>query len=150
MEFELPADFKEFLESLNRNNVRYLLAGGYAVGLHGFPRATNDMDVVVASDQENAGRTVHALNEFFGSTDLSAETLTREKSLLVMGVEPLAIDILNYLEGLDFEEAYARRDIVKIEDIEVSLMALDDLITNKRSVARPKDMIDVDELERRR
>jgi hypothetical protein len=150
MEFELPADFKEFLDSLNRNNVRYLLTGGYAVGLHGYPRATNDIDVVVASDQENATRTINALNEFFGSTKLTAETFTRERSLLVMGVEPLAIDLLNYLEGLEFDEAYARRDIVKIEDIDVNLIAFEDLVVNKRAVARPKDLIDADELERRR
>lgn len=150
MEFELPADFKEFLESLNRNKVRYLLTGGYAVGLHGYPRATNDIDVVVGSDRENAARTITALNDFFGSTDLTEEALTRDRSLLVAGVEPLAIDILNYLEGLDFDEAYERRDIVKVEDIEVNLIAFEDLLTNKRAVARPKDLADLDELERQR
>lgn len=150
MEFELPADFKEFLESLNRNNVRYLLTGGYAVGLYGYPRATNDIDVVVGRDDENAARTITALNEFFGDTKLTTETITRERNLLVMGVEPLAIDMLNYLEGLDFDIAYERRVVVKIEDIEVNVIALEDLVTNKRAVARPKDLIDADELERRR
>jgi hypothetical protein len=148
MEFELPADFKEFLESLNRNDVRYLLIGGYAVGLHGYPRATNDIDVVVGSDEDNAARIINALDEFFGTTNLTPETFTRERSLLVMGVEPLAIDIINYLEGLDFDVAYGRRDVVRVEDIDVNLVAFEDLITNKRAVARPRDQDDIERLQK--
>ena len=146
MEFELPQDFKGFLESLNRHEVKYLLVGG----LHGYPRATNDMDVVVSDDPENAQRLVNALVNFgFGEAGLSESLFTKKHSLVVMGVEPLAIDILNYLEGCDFEDAYLRRQTVNVEDIQISLIAYDDLLSNKRSVARSKDLIDVDELQKR-
>src|SRR6476661_8119977 len=119
MEFELPQDFKGFLESLNRHEVKYLLVGGYAVGLHGYPRATNDMDVVVSDDPENAQRLVKALVNFgFGEAGLSESLFTKKHSLVVMGVEPLAIDILNYLEGCDFEDAHRRRQTVNVEDIQ--------------------------------
>ena len=149
MEFELPPDFKEFLESLNRHEVRYLLIGGYAVGLHGHPRATNDIDIVVSDDPENAERLVTALREFgFGETSLSADLFTSKDALVVMGVEPLAIDILNYLQGAMFEAAYQNREIVSVEDIKVSLISLKDLIANKRAVARHKDLEDVEKLEK--
>jgi hypothetical protein len=64
MDIELPLDFKEFLKLLNENKVRYLLIGGYAVGYHGYPRATNDMDVWIAVHPDNAGRMVNVLHEF--------------------------------------------------------------------------------------
>ena len=148
MEFELPPDFKEFLESLNQNEVRYLLIGGYAVGLHGYPRATNDIDVVVGRDLDNARRVVNALKDFFGSADITPETFTKDRTLVVMGLEPLAIDILNYLEGADFDQAYGRRRSIRVEDIDVSVIGLEDLLANKRAVARPKDLDDVERLEK--
>lgn len=149
MDFELPLDFKELLESLSANGVRYLLVGGYAVGFHGYGRSTNDIDIFVANDQINAERLVNALAEFgFGGNDLSPELFTSKDSLVVMGVEPLAVDILNYLTGVDFEAAYKNRKLVKCEDIEVSLIAFDDLIENKKKTGRYKDLSDVEYLKR--
>lgn len=149
MDFELPLDFKELLESLNANGVRYLLVGGYAVGFHGYGRSTNDIDIFVANDQINAERLVNALVEFgFGGNNLSPELFTSKDSLVVMGVEPLAVDILNYLTGVDFEAAYNNRKLVKCENIEVSLIAFDDLIQNKKKTGRYKDLADVEYLKR--
>ncbi len=149
MEFELPIDFKELLESLNANGVRYLLVGGYAVGFHGYGRTTNDIDIFVANDRENAERLVTALTQFgFGGNELSPDLFTRKDSLVVMGEEPLSVDILNYLTGVDFEKAYVRRKIVTAEDIEISLICLDDLVENKRATGRYKDLADIEYLER--
>ena len=64
METKLPEDFREFLKLLNANGVKYLLIGGYAVGFYGYPRATNDMDIFVSKDSDNAERLVKALKEF--------------------------------------------------------------------------------------
>lgn len=61
---QLPDDFREFLRLLNAHRVEYLLVGGYAVGLHGYPRATIDLDVWVEATQHNALRLVGALREF--------------------------------------------------------------------------------------
>ncbi len=149
MEFELPKDFKELLELLNRHRVRYLLIGGYAVGLHGYARATNDIDIVIADDSENAERVVDALTEFgFGGSELSPELFIRKGSLVVMGVEPVAIDILNYLTGGDFDQAYSRRRTVKAEDIEINLISYADLLANKKATGRLKDLADVEQLEK--
>ena len=149
MEFELPVDFRELLESLNQNGVRYLLIGGYAVGIHGYARSTNDIDFFVSGDEDNAKRLVRALTDFgFGSAGLSVELFTRKDSLVIMGVEPLAVDILNYLTGVDFESAYERRKTVICEGIEVSLISFEDLIANKISTGRHKDLSDVEYLKR--
>ncbi len=149
MEFELPPDFKELLESLNQNGVRYLLIGGYAVGIHGYARSTNDIDFFVSGDEDNAKKLVQALTDFgFGSDSLNVELFTRKDNLVIMGVEPLAVDILNYLTGVDFESAYERRKNVVCEGVKISLIGFDDLIANKISTGRHKDLSDVEYLKR--
>jgi predicted nucleotidyltransferase len=149
MEFELPQDFKELLESLNRHKVRYLVVGGYAVGFHGWSRTTNDIDIVVADDSDNAMQMVAALTEFgFGQAGLSVDLFTRPNSLVTLGVEPVAIDILNYLRGVDLNKAFENAKIVVVEDIEVKVVSYQDLIANKRAVDRLQDKIDVEKLEK--
>ena len=150
MELELPPDFKELLALLNRYQVKYLLLGGYAVGLYGYARSTNDLDIVIADDEENAHRIVAALVEFgFGSGDLSTKLFTQKNSRVVMGVEPMAIDVLNYLVGGNFDQAYSRRKIVIVEDIAISFIDYDDLIANKKAAGRLKDLADIEELQKR-
>src|SRR5258708_428097 len=110
MELELPRDFKELLMSLNSNGVKYLIIGGYAVIIHGYPRFTADLDIVVSNSSDNVSRCLAALKEFgVGRTNLGPELFSQPDSLVRMGVEPVKIEILNYLEGLDFDEAYERR-----------------------------------------
>jgi hypothetical protein len=144
MEFELPADFRELLESLNENGVEYLVVGGYAVGMHGYYRSTMDPDIFVADSYENANRIVKALTQFgFGDTTLTADLFTQKDSLVVIGVEPLAVDILNYLSGVQFKSAFERRTIHRCEDVDVNVIGLDDLIINKTAAGRLKDLADV-------
>jgi len=150
MELELPQDFKELLKLLNSNNVNYLLIGGYAVIIHGYPRFTADLDVVIGGDTENVSRCVAALHDFgFGETGIGPEMFSEPDSLVRMGVEPVRIEILNYLKGLDFNRAYERRLMSKVEDIEIAVISLQDLITNKTAVDRLKDRLDVEELKER-
>ena len=144
----LPKDFRELLELLIEKNVRYLLVGGYAVGNYGHSRSTNDIDFFVAPDRKNADRLVTALTEFGFGENLSAEAFTKKDSLVVMGVEPMAIEFLNYLSGVDFESAYERRVIADDDGLLISVIGLEDLLTNKRTVGRHKDLADVEYLER--
>jgi predicted nucleotidyltransferase len=147
MELELNSDFKDLLKSLNSNKVRYLLIGGYAVILHGHPRLTNDLDVVIRNDSENIDRCIDALREFgFGGSDLTPKLFAEPKSIVRLGVEPVKIEILNYLEAVDFDDAYERREVRSAEDIEIALISLGDLLANKKAVGRDKDMLDVKEL----
>jgi predicted nucleotidyltransferase len=147
MELELNSDFKDLLRSLNSNKVRYLLIGGYAVILHGHPRLTNDLDVVIRDDSENIDRCIDALREFgFGGPNLTPKLFAEPKSIVRLGVEPVKIEILNYLEAVDFDDAYERREVRSAEDIEIALISLNDLLANKKAVGRDKDMLDVKEL----
>src|SRR5207247_1034519 len=128
MELELPPDFKELFEFLNANKVEYLLLGGYAVIAYGYVRNTSDIDVVVSDGEENAKRLMKALADFgFGETELRADLFSQPDSVVRMGVEPIKIEILNYLKGVDFRDAYSRRRSVKVEDIDIDLIALPDL-----------------------
>ncbi|HLM00499.1 MAG TPA: nucleotidyltransferase [Pyrinomonadaceae bacterium] len=140
MGIELATDFKEFLKSLNANGVRYLLIGGYAVGFHGYPRATNDLDVFVAKDSDNARRLVTCLEEFgFAAVaELSEELFIQEKSLVRMGIEPIKIEIVNFISGVEFEEAYKDKIIGVIDEIEVDLISLHHLKINKKASGNTK------------
>lgn len=150
MELELPRDFKELFEFLNANKVEYMLLGGYAVIAYGYVRNTSDIDVVVSGGVENARRLMKALADFgFEETQLQPELFTEPDSVVRMGFEPMKIEILNYLKGVDFKDAYPRRKSVHVEDINVDIIALPDLLINKRAVGRPKDLVDADELEKR-
>ena len=151
MELELPPDFKEFFKSLNSNKVKYLLIGGYAVIIHGYSRNTADLDVVVLNDAENAVRCVKALREFgFATKELNEKLFaSEEKNLVKMGIAPVKIEILNYLEGADVREAYERRVRKRVEDIELDVISLQDLIANKNKVGRLQDLTDVQKLKER-
>jgi predicted nucleotidyltransferase len=147
MDLELPNDFKEFLKSLNANGVKYLLIGGYAVGYYGYPRATNDIDIFVAKDSENARRLVKSLSDFgFETERLSDEIFTSEKSLVRMGVEPMKIEITNFISGVAFEDAYRDKNTGVIDGVEISLISLHHLKINKKASGRYKDLNDLEHL----
>jgi predicted nucleotidyltransferase len=140
---ELPPDFKELLSLLNKHGVEYLLIGGYAVGYHGYPRATQDMDLWIAISPDNAKRLVTALPEFIGAADLNPERFLEEGAIMRMGVPPMRVDITNRISGVSFSECYARRVVDTIAGVQVSMISLDDLKNNKRSSGRPKDLADL-------
>jgi len=143
----LPNDFKEFLQSLNAERVEYLLIGGYAVGYYGYPRYTADIDFWIARRQDNAERVVKALKQFgFDMPENELALFMRERSVARMGVPPMRIEIANHIDGVQFDECYARRVVDKIDGVQVSLISLDDLKTNKRAVGRLKDLADLENL----
>jgi predicted nucleotidyltransferase len=148
MEFELPQDFKELFELLNANNVRYLMLGGYAVGAYGYPRATNDLDIFVSDDEANIENLIRCLAQFGFGERISNSVLSKPRSIIEMGVEPIKIQLMNFADGIDFEVAFARRNILEIEGIEVSVVSKEDLIRNKKAVGRYKDLADVERLEK--
>ena len=144
---QLPPDFKEFLKSLNSHQVEYLLIGGYAVGYHGYPRATADMDLWVAIHQENAERLVTVLKEFgFDVPELSIDLFLKENQIVRMGVPPMRIELLTTISGVSFEGCYSERIIDVIDGIEVSIINLKHLKLNKRASGRHKDLDDLEHL----
>lgn len=150
MDLELPQDFKELFRSLNARGVEYLLIGGYAVIIHGYVRNTSVIDIVVSNDAENAKRCVEALADFgFATPQLQTALFSDEKNVVRMGVEPIKIEILNYLNGVNFAEAYNRRITRTVEDIKIDVISLADLIANKQDVGRLQDLLDVEKLKER-
>jgi hypothetical protein len=144
----LNQDFKEFIQSLNDNAVRYLLVGGYAVALHGYPRYTKDLDVWVESTAENAARIIKALQQFgFGSLDLKESDFTTPDQVVQLGYPPNRIDILTSLTGVEFSDCYASRVTEEIDGISVSFIDLENLKKNKKAAGRHQDLADVENLE---
>ena len=85
----LNRDFKEFIQSLNDNQVRYLVVGGYAVAFHGHPRYTKDMDIWIEMGPENAARLIKALEQFgFGSLGLQTTDFLVPDQVVQLGQPP--------------------------------------------------------------
>jgi hypothetical protein len=143
----LPEDFKEFLKLLGAKKVEYLLIGGYAVGYHGYVRATADMDVWIAAKADNAARAISALREFgFDVPNLSEELLLNPGNILRMGVPPFRLEVLSSISGVGFDECYAERVVDTIDDVEVPIISLRHLKANKKASARLKDLADLEHL----
>ena len=147
MGLELPKDFKEFLSLLRIHGVEYLLIGAYAVGYHGYPRATKDLDIWIAATPENAKRVVTSLKEFgFSTPELTTELLLKPNNIVRMGEEPMRIEVLNWASGVNFEKCYGERIIDTLDGVEVSLIGLEHLKTNKKASGRLKDLADLEKL----
>jgi hypothetical protein len=143
----LPSDFKEFLKLLNAHQVEYLLIGGYAVGYHGYPRATADMDIWVAMNPSNSQRIVIVLKEFgFDLPELSAELFLKEWQIIRMGVPPIRIEIATTVSGVNFNECYAERVVDTLDGVEVNLISLKHLKLNKKACGRHRDLADLENL----
>ena len=143
----LARDFKEFLKSRNSNSVEYLLIGGYAVGIYGHVRATNDLDVWVGMTADNAVRIERALAEFgFAGTDLVPALFLAPNNIIRMGVPPIRIEILTSISGVDFEACYPERQTLQIEELAVPVISLNHLRQNKAASARAKDLADLESL----
>ena len=143
---QLPEDFKEFIQCLNSNNVKYLLIGGWAVGLHGHPRATKDIDFLVFIDNTNLENLKKAFYSF-EAPPVDIDYLREKGNVIRIGVSPILIDIINEADGIDFEDCYSRKEIIVVENIEIPLISRADLIINKKSTGRQADLADVEKLE---
>ena len=143
----LPDDFKEFLRLLNEAGVEYLLIGGYAVGYHGYPRTTADMDIWVANTSQNAAKVVSVFHQF-GMKDpaLTVNLFQQPNKVVRMGVAPMRIEVLTEIDGVTFAECYAARESVVIDDQPVNLISLPHLRKNKQASGRHKDLDDLEHL----
>jgi hypothetical protein len=143
----LPHDFKEFLQLLNSAEVEYLLIGGYAVGVHGYPRTTGDMDIWVAANATNAAKLTQVLLDFgFSASTVKPEMFVQANQVIRMGVPPVAIDIITSASGVEFTDCFRRRKSELIDGIEVPVIHCDDLKSNKKASGRPKDLNDLENL----
>jgi hypothetical protein len=144
----IPRDFREFLSLLNRHRVKYLVIGGYAVGYHGYPRYTGDIDIFVATSPENGKGLVKVFREFgFADDHLAPEFFCDYGQVIRLGREPMKLEIVNKIDGVTFAECYARRERARLEDLRVNFIAYEDLLKNKRASGRHKDLQDLEVLQ---
>jgi hypothetical protein len=144
----LNKDYKDMLHALAGEKAKFLLVGAYAMAVHGYPRATVDMDIWVMPSPENADAVVRAIERFGAPLhDLTKADLLKDDTVFQIGVAPRRIDIITGASGLRFEEVFARSLDVNIEGLPIRVLALDDLIRNKRAIGRTKDIADAEALE---
>ena len=140
--------FSELMRIFNAHGVKYLVVGGYAVMLYSEPRFTKDLDLWVGDDRDNASRVFRALAEFGAPlTGVDPADFAKPDLIYQLGVPPLRIDVLTSISGVDFEAAWVRRREAAYGDVTARFIALEDLLRNKRAVARASDLADCERLE---
>jgi len=145
----LEQDYKDLINIFIKKKVKFLLVGGYAVGLHGHPRVTKDLDLWVYANSENAPLVVEALAKFGAPMqDISVQDFESEGTIFQIGVEPVRIDVITKVAGLKFEEAIQNVKMMEIEELIVPTISLQDLIKNKKASGRHRDLDDVESLEK--
>ena len=140
-------DFKEFIESLNKNSVRYLIIGSFALSYYSEPRYTKDIDLLVDSTASNADRLMTAIREFgFSDIELKSGDFLEPDQVIQLGIAPLRIDLLTSLKGIPFADAWDRRTTGQYGDIPAFYISKQDLIDHKKLVGRKQDLADIEKL----
>jgi hypothetical protein len=146
----LPVDFREFIELLISEELRFVMIGGYAYNLYRNPRATGDIDFFLECSAENEQRLRRVLQRFeFGSVlPQPSDPLLSPGKILTLGHSPMRIDLHTEIDGVTFEEVYDTRNHVELNGLVIPVIAIDKLIKNKLAAGRPKDLADASELQK--
>jgi len=140
-----PQDFKEFIELLNAQKVKYLIIGGYAVGFHSRPKFTNDIDIWIENSLTNAKKVLRVLEDFgFSSLDIQIEDLTDPDKVIQLGYAPVRIDIITGLCGVDFTNAYDEKITGNYLGVKTYFISKKHLIKSKVKAGRKKDIYDIE------
>lgn len=143
-------DFKDLIRIFNERGVEYLLVGGYAFGVYAQPRATKDLDLFIRSSVSNSESVFNALCAFGAPLHgMTTEDFRDGESGFEFGHEPHRVDILQKISGVTFEEAWKARVKATIEDdTPIFILSREHLVQNKRVAGRPRDLLDVAEIEK--
>jgi hypothetical protein len=143
----LNPDYREMLSILFEEKVDFILVGAYAMAIHGFPRATGDIDIFVSPDAKNAQRLFKALAKFGAPLrGIQAADFSKENVIFQIGVAPRRIDIITTIDAVSFESAWKDKILVQIDGLKIPVLSLDKIITNKESTGRKKDALDAETL----
>jgi hypothetical protein len=144
----LNKDFKDMLQCLLEEKVDFLLVGGYALGAHGYPRTTKDIDLWIWADDANSNRVYRALTKFGAPIDqFSPKDFSQPGVVFQIGVPPNRIDLVTAIDGVDFKTCYKSHITVNLEDLTIPVISKQDLIANKRATGRAQDQLDAKVLE---
>ncbi|MBI4656625.1 MAG: hypothetical protein HY746_07755 [Elusimicrobia bacterium] len=145
----LNEDYKEMLQILLNNEVKFLIVGAYAMGAYGYPRATGDFDIWVETSAENSKKIYRSLSEFGAPLlDITEKAFAKKGVIFQIGVAPRRIDMITHIDGVIFEKAYKTKELIEIESLKIPFISKENLIKNKQSTNREKDKIDANYLKK--
>ena len=145
---EFQKDFEDFIMLCNKYELEYLVIGGFAVSIHGYPRTTKDLDICINKNEVNASKLLQILEDFgFGSLNFKIEDFVKDNMITQLGYEPIRIDILNDLNGVDFDVAFQNKRVVQMNGVPTNFIGYYELIENKQKVGRDQDLLDVKKLK---
>jgi predicted nucleotidyltransferase len=144
----LAKDFEDFVRLLNQHKVEYMVVGGYALAFHGKPRHTGDLDIWINISEKNASRMLRVLKGFgMSPMGFKKEDFLKPGYITQIGYPPLRIDILNSIDGVEFNEAVKHMNRIEIEtDLPLNYIGLNDFIKNKKATGRKQDLADIQEI----
>ena len=145
-------DFVDVVRALDDAGADFLIVGAHAMALHGVPRATGDLDILVRPTAENATRVFAALVAFgapVAAHGVSVRDFETPGNVYQLGLPPRRIDVLTQISGVSFDEAWSSRQKAQLHGLSVAFLGRETLLKNKRATGRPKDQVDVQLLERR-
>ena len=143
----LQKDLREFIELLSALDVRFVIVGAFAVAYHGYYRYTSDIDLFIDRSDENAERIQKAIEQFgFADLNLAKQNFTEADQVIQLGVSPNRIDLMTFLSGVTFDEAWAAREYGNLDGLKVPFISKEMLKQNKKASGRLKDLADLEEL----
>jgi hypothetical protein len=152
----LTKNFTDFIDLLNKHSVEYMVVGGYAVGLHGYPRYTGDLVIWIRKAEANVDKLLLVIRDFGGplaeiSKDQFLKNATKQNPSpgIAFGREPLRIEVISSIDGVEFDNCYSRALTKKIMNTDLRYIGYEDLKTNKLATGRTKDKADIEEIEMR-
>ena len=147
----LNEDYKEILQLLLEEQVDFMIVGAYALGVHGYPRATGDIDVWVKPNNINSKKLYKALARFGAPLgQIQIDEFSTEGIIFQIGVIPRRIDIITKIDGVTYEEADEDKIIVEIEGLKIPVISLEKFIRNKMATGREKDELDIKTLTKKK
>jgi len=147
----LNEDYKEMLQLLLEEQVDFMIVGAYALGAHGYPRATGDIDIWVKPNNINSKKLYKALARFGAPLgQIQIDEFSTEGIIFQIGVIPRRIDIITKIDGVTYEEANEDKIIVEIEDLKIPVISLEKFIRNKMATGREKDELDIKTLTKKK
>lgn len=148
---QLNDDFRDMFACLLEAEVEFIVVGAHALAVHGYPRSTGDLDILVRPSADNSLRVMDALEAFGAPTaahGVSSRDFAARGAVYQIGLPPRRIDLLTEISGVEFDEARGSQVVVRVGDFELPFLGRESLISNKRAAGRPKDLADAEELER--
>jgi hypothetical protein len=147
----LQQDYREMLQVLRESGVEYIIVGAFALAAHGFPRSTADLDIWINPTRENSVKLFTALQKFGAPlSGIIPDDFVYKNNIFQIGVAPCRIDIITGISGeIDFSEAYNNASLIELGEVKEHILSIRDLIKNKESTGREKDMIDAELLKKR-